>query len=72
MDEIVFLQNAHFYLGITRKEINRRLSEGLLDLTILQAQIEQNAKEFELDVICEMKIKQNSLEQADKFEDSAL
>lgn len=72
MDEVVFLQNAHFYLGITRKEISRRLSEGLLDLTILQAQIEQNAKEFELDVICEMKIKQNSLEQADKFEDSAL
>ncbi len=72
MSDQKFLQNAHFYLGVSRKEFARRLHSGKVDLRVLKSQIEQNSRELELDVLCELKITQNSLEQADKFEDSPL
>lgn len=70
MNDQQFIQNAHFYLGLTRKEFSRRLQSGLVDISILKSQIEQNSRELKLDVMCELKITQNSLEQVDKFEDS--
>ena len=72
MTDQKFLQNAHYYLGVTRKEFSRRLQSGEVDLRVLKSQIEQNSRELELDVLCELKISKNSLEQVDKFEDSPL
>lgn len=63
-----FTKNAHFYLGITRKEFSRRLSSGILDIELLRAQVEQNSRELKLEAVCEMKIKLGSLEQVDKFD----
>ena len=66
-----FTRNAHLYLGITRQELSRRLSLGMVDIEILKAQIEQNSRETKLETACELKIKLGSLEQVDKFEAGA-
>ena len=70
MSDQQFIQNAHFYLGLSRKEFSRRLQSGLVDISVLKSQLEQNSRELELDVLSELRITQNSLEQVDKFEDS--
>lgn len=62
-----FMQTAHLLLGLSRQEIQRRLSSGQLDPQILKAQIEQNSQELKLEAGCEKWIELNSLEQADKF-----
>lgn len=63
-----FKQNGHLYLGISRSEFARRLATGKIDFQILKSQIEQNSLETELDSICEIKLKQRSAEQLDKFD----
>jgi len=63
-----FKQNGHLYLGISRREFARRLANGQADFHILKSQIELNSLETELDCICEIKLKQESAEQLDKFE----
>ncbi len=72
MNDQKFLQNAHYYLGLSRKEFSRRIQSGQVDIKILKSQLEQNARELELDVVCEVRMHKNSLEQVDKFEDSPL
>jgi hypothetical protein len=72
MSDQKFLQNAHYYLGVTRKEFTRRLQAGQVDLRVLKSQIEQNSRDLELEVLCELRMTQNSLEQVDKFEESPL
>jgi len=63
-----FKRNGHLYLGISRHEFARRLANGQADLHILKSQIELNSLETELDCICEIKLKQESAEQLDKFD----
>ncbi len=62
-----FMQTAHLLLGLSRQEIQRRLTSGQLDPQVLKAQIEQNSQELKLEVFCEKCIDMNSLDQIDKF-----
>ncbi len=75
MDLEEFKQNAHLYLGISRKEFARRAASGQIDFQLLKSQIEQNSLDTELEVRCEGLRAQNSIEQVDKndfLKDSAL
>lgn len=62
-----FMQTAHLFLGLTRREFERRMSCGQIDPQILKAQIEQHAAEIQLEAICEKWIDTRSLDQIDKF-----
>ena len=61
------MQTAHLLLGLTRKELERRMHTGQIDPQILKAQIEQNSHETKLDALCEKWMSLRSLEQVDKF-----
>jgi hypothetical protein len=63
-----FKQNAHLFLGLTRKEFERRLQQGLIDCELLKSQIEQNAHELELETTCEKYLSKNAVDQIDIFE----
>ncbi|MEQ1722766.1 MAG: hypothetical protein ABL930_06290 [Pseudobdellovibrio sp.] len=62
-----FMQTAHLLLGLTRKELERRMHCGQIDPQILKAQIEQNSQDTKLDALCEKWMNLRSLEQVDKF-----
>lgn len=66
MDSVQLTRYAHLYLGLTRKELARRLSLGQIDPEILNAQLDQNAREVKLESLCEKWIESHSLEQVDK------
>lgn len=66
MDSVKLTQYAHLYLGLTRKELARRLSLGQIDPELLKAQLDQNAREVKLEALCEKWIESHSLEQVDK------
>ncbi len=57
---------AHHLLGLTRQELARRLRLGQVDPQILNAQIDENAREVKLESLCEKWIESHSLEQVDK------
>lgn len=61
-------KNAHLYLGLTRKEFERRTALGEIDLELLKAQLEQNCREMELEVSCEQWLAEQAADQVDKFE----
>jgi hypothetical protein len=58
---------AHLFLGLTRKELARRMQAGLINPQLLKAQLEQNAQELKLEALCEKHIQSQSLEQVDKY-----
>ncbi|MBC7467012.1 MAG: hypothetical protein H7256_13570 [Bdellovibrio sp.] len=62
------MKNAHLYLGLTRRELKRRLELGQIDPQILKAQLDQNSRELKLDALSERWIELKSLDQVDKFE----
>ena len=64
----VFTQNAHLFLGLTRKELSRRISLGQINFEILKSQIEQNSRETELETICERYLTDKSVDQVDKYD----
>lgn len=66
MDSVKLSKYAHLYLGLTRKELARRLSLGQIDPELLNAQLDQNAREVKLESLCEKWIELHSLEQVDK------
>lgn len=59
---------AHLYLGLTRRELKRRLELGQIDPEILKAQLDQNSRELKLDALSERWIELKALDQVDKFE----
>ena len=63
-----FKQKAHLFLGLTRKEFERRLQQGLIDCELLKSQIEQSAHELELETTCEKYLAKNAVDQMDIFE----
>lgn len=65
-----FMQTAHLLLGLSRQELQRRVSSGKIDPQILKAQIDQNSQELKLETGCEKWIELNSLAQADKFSEA--
>lgn len=66
MDSKNLTQYAHLYLGLTRKELARRLSLGQIDPELLKAQLDQNAREVKLESLCEKWLESHHLEQVDK------
>lgn len=66
MDE--FKRNAHLFLGLTRKEFDRRLRAGLIDCELLKSQMEQNALELELESKCEKLLATKAVDQLDKYQ----
>ncbi len=65
--EISLLKNLHFHLGLTRSELRKRLSMGLIDPQLLTSQISESSKELKLNALCESWIDLNSMEQVDKY-----
>lgn len=66
MDSLELTRYAHLYLGLSRKELARRLSLGQIDPELLKAQLDQNAREVKLESLCEKWIESHQLEQVDK------
>ncbi len=67
MEQKNLLENAHLYLGISKQEVERRLSTGQMDLQLLESQLEMHCKEMLLEVISERLIENKDLAQVDKF-----
>ena len=67
MNSEAFMKTAHLLLGLSRKELQRRVKSGQVDPQILQSQLEQNSQETKLEALCEKWIELKSLEQADIF-----
>ncbi len=63
---ILNFSTLHFHLGLTRTELKKRLSMGLIDPQILNNQINESSKELKLNALCESWIEANSMEQVDK------
>ena len=59
--------NLHLYLGLTRNELKRRLTMGLIDPEILKHQIADYNSELKLNALSEAWIEAQSMEQVDKF-----
>mgnify|MGYP001552951891 CR=1 FL=1 len=64
-----FLQRAHLLLGVSRREVERRVSLGQIDPEILMAQLEQSSRELQMGVACERRIETESLTQVEQFAD---
>lgn len=62
-----FMQTAHLLLGLTRQELERRVSVGQIDPQVLKNQLEQSSQDTQLGALCEKWIDLQSLEQVDKF-----
>lgn len=58
----------HLYLGLTRNELQRRLSLGLIDPQILKYQLQDYSSELKLNALCEKWIESKALEQVDQKE----
>ena len=67
MDSVKVSPYAHLYLGLTRKELARRLAMGQIDPEILNAQLDENAREVKLNALCEKWLESHQeLDQVDK------
>ena len=61
------LKYAHLQMGITRRELQRRLSSGQIDLQTIKSQLDECTREMKLDVRSEIWLQEKSLDQVDKF-----
>ena len=61
------LNHARLCLGLTRKELQRLIEVGEIDLHILNRQLEHYSSEIKLDALTEKWIQLKSLDQVDKF-----
>ncbi len=61
------LNHARLCLGLTRKEIQRRIESGQLDLHIINSQINQYSNELKYESTSEKWLDLKSLDQVDKF-----
>ena len=66
--------NIHLYLGLTRTELKKRLSLGLVDPHLLTQQLNAYSEEIKLDALCERWIEQNAADQVsrDQVESSSI
>ena len=61
------LDHARLCLGLTRKELQRRLESGQLDLHIINSQINYYSNELKCESTSERWLDLKSLDQVDKF-----
>ncbi len=66
-DYINYFHHLHLQMGITRSELQRRLSSGQIDLQTIRSQLDQYSREMKLEVRSEIWLQQKSLDQVDKF-----
>lgn len=55
--------NIHLYLGLTRTELKKRLSLGLIDPHLLTQQLNDYSAEIKLEALCEQWIEQHAADQ---------
>ena len=55
--------NIHLFLGLTRKELKKRLSLGLIDPHLLTQQLNDYSEEIKLDALCEHWIEEHAADQ---------
>lgn len=55
--------NMHLYLGLTRTELKKRLSLGLIDPHLLTQQLNDYSAEIKLEALCEQWIEQHAADQ---------
>lgn len=55
--------NIHLFLGLTRTELKKRLSLGLVDPHLLTQQLNDYSEEIKLDALCEHWIEEHAAEQ---------
>jgi hypothetical protein len=58
--------NIHLYLGLTRTELKKRLSLGLVDPHLLKQQLNDYSEDIKLDALCEQWIEQNAADQVSR------
>ena len=55
--------NIHLYLGLTRAELKKRLSLGLIDPHLLTQQLNDYSAEIKLEALCEQWIEEHAADQ---------
>ena len=55
--------NIHLYLGLTRTELKKRLSLGLIDPHLLTQQLNDYSEDIKLDALCEQWIEDHAADQ---------
>lgn len=63
MDKQISDSNLHLYLGLTRTELKKRLTLGLIDPHLLTQQLNDYSAEIKLEALCEQWIEQHAAEQ---------
>lgn len=58
--------NIHLYLGLTRTELKKRLSMGLIDPHLLTQQLNDYSDEIKLDALCEQWIENHAVDQVSR------
>jgi len=61
------ISKLHLYLGLSKKELQRRVENGQVDLQILKNQINDYESQLKLGAISEIWIESHSAEQVDIF-----
>ncbi len=61
------LDHARLCLGLTRKELQRRIESGQLDLHVINSQINHYSNELKYESSSEKWLDLKSLDQVDKF-----
>ncbi len=61
------LKHARLCLGITRKELQRRMESGQLDLHLINTQINHYSNELKREALSDKWLNLKSLDQVDKF-----
>ena len=65
-DKQITDSNIHLHLGLTRRELKKRLLLGELDAQLLKSQLTQYSEEMKLDALCECWIEEHAAEQVEK------
>ncbi len=61
------MDTARLFLGLTRKELQRRIESGQLDLHLITSQLDHYSNELRLESSTEQWLDLKSLDQVDKF-----
>lgn len=61
------LNHARLCLGITKKELQKRIDSGQLDMQLIKSQLNHYSHELKREVLTEKWLNLKSLDQVDKF-----
>lgn len=65
--KLLEFEHARLCLGITKKELQRRIELGQLDMHLIKSQLNHYSHELKREVLTEKWLDLKSLDQVDKF-----